>query len=93
MNANKISANNNCSSPLRIITGVVVVAFLLLFPRFVESPYAEYAEPVELLSQLGAVVDGLQLNWLREPESFDLRERWCAIADPLFAAAKRSTTA
>ena len=61
--------------------------------EFVPIVAAEYAEPVELLSQLGAVVDGLQLNWLREPDSFDLRERWCAIADPLFAAAKPSATA
>ena len=60
--------------------------------EFVPIVAAEYAEPVELLSQLGAVVDGLQLNWLREPESFDLRERWRAIADPLFAAAKRSSS-
>ena len=49
----------------------------------------EFAEPERLLNELGAVIDGLQLNWLREPESFDLRERWCAIADPLLAAAAR----
>jgi len=62
-----------------------------IIEEFVPIVAREYAEPVELLSQLGAVVDGLQLNWLREPDSFDLRERWCAIADLIFAAAKRST--
>jgi AcrR family transcriptional regulator len=50
---------------------------------------AEYANPEELLRQLIAIADGLQLNWLRDPEAFDLRERWRAIADPLLAAAAR----
>ncbi len=49
----------------------------------------EYAEPEELLRQLICVCDGLQLNWLREPESFDVRERWQALADPLLDAAAR----
>ncbi len=49
----------------------------------------EFADPERLLNELGAVIDGLQLNWLREPDSFDLRERWRAMADPLLAAAKR----
>jgi branched-chain amino acid transport system permease protein len=40
MNAKKIPANNNWASPLRMVTGIAVLAFLLLFPRFVESPYA-----------------------------------------------------
>lgn len=40
MNANKTTANSNWASTLRMVTGVAVLAFLLLFPRFVESPYA-----------------------------------------------------
>jgi len=50
---------------------------------------AEYEQPEELIRQLIAVSDGLQLNWLRDPSAFDLLERWHAIADPLLAAAKR----
>ncbi|MGC4175885.1 TetR/AcrR family transcriptional regulator [Demequina sp.] len=49
----------------------------------------EYANPEELIRQILAVADGLQLNWLRDPTAFDLRERWKAIADPLLAAAER----
>jgi len=54
---------------------------------------AEYAHPEELIRQLIAVADGLQLNWLRDPTAFDLLERWHAIADPLLAAAQRCETA
>jgi AcrR family transcriptional regulator len=49
----------------------------------------EYAEPEELIRQLIAVADGLQLNWLRDPSAFDLMERWHAISEPILAAAKR----
>lgn len=49
----------------------------------------EYAEPERLLRELICVADGLQLNWLREPDAFDLRERWRSIADPLLAAATK----
>ena len=49
---------------------------------------AEYANPEELIRQLIAVGDGLQLNWLRDPTAFDLLERWHAIADALLAAAE-----
>ena len=49
----------------------------------------EFAEPEQLLRRLICVADGLQLNWLREPDAFDLRERWHAIAEPLLAAAAR----
>ncbi len=50
---------------------------------------AEYENAEELIRQLIAIADGLQLNWLRDPGSFDLMERWKAIADPLLAAAER----
>jgi len=52
---------------------------------------AEFAEPRELAHALVAVIDGLQLNWLRDPEAFDLRARWASIADPLLAAAPPAT--
>lgn len=32
-----------------------------------------------------AILDGLQLSWLRDTEGFDLRAHWAAIADSLFA--------
>jgi len=50
---------------------------------------AEFAEPEELIRQLIAVSDGLQLNWLRDPTAFDLMERWHAISEPLLASAAR----
>lgn len=55
-----------------------------LFPLFA----AEFARPRELASQLFAIMDGLQLNWLRDPGAFDLRRRWDAVADAIFAAAE-----
>jgi AcrR family transcriptional regulator len=36
-----------------------------------------------------AILDGLQMSWLRDPDGFDLREHWDAIADSLFAHAGR----
>ena len=51
----------------------------------------DYAHPEEIICQVIPIIDGLQLNWLRDPQSFDLRERWDAIADALFAAAPRTT--
>lgn len=59
--------------------------------EFVPIIAFEYVEAEELMRQLISIIDGLQLNWLREPEAFDLRERWAAIADPLLAAAARCT--
>src|SRR6478735_8202651 len=49
----------------------------------------EYEDAEELLRRLICIVDGLQLNWLRDPEGFDLRARWKAIADPLLESASR----
>ena len=49
----------------------------------------EYDDAEELLRRLICIVDGLQLNWLRDPEGFDLRARWNAIADPLLESASR----
>lgn len=50
----------------------------------------EYAQSVELTWQLFHIMDGLQLAWLRDPEAFDLRERWRQMADAIFAAAEPS---
>jgi AcrR family transcriptional regulator len=52
---------------------------------------AEFEEPRELARRLFSVMDGLQLNWLRDPTAFDLRERWDAIADAIFASATPKT--
>jgi len=49
---------------------------------------AEFKDPMPLAHALVAVMDGLQLNWLRDRDAFDLRERWASIAEPLFAAAE-----
>jgi AcrR family transcriptional regulator len=49
----------------------------------------EYEDAEELLRRLICIVDGLQLNWLRDPEGFDLRARWNGIADPLLESASR----
>jgi hypothetical protein len=42
--------------------------------------------PADLLSVLPAVLDGLQMHWLMEPDTFDLRRQWAIVADALFAA-------
>jgi AcrR family transcriptional regulator len=62
----------------------------LIADQFVPILALEYSQPEELIGQVVSIVDGLQLNWLRDPDSFDLRDRWDAIADPLFAAAPPS---
>jgi hypothetical protein len=31
-------------------------------------------------------LDGLQMHWLMEPDTFDLRRQWAIVADALFAA-------
>jgi len=49
---------------------------------------AEFAHPRELAMQLFGVMDGLQLNWLRDRAAFGLRERWDAVADAIVAAAE-----
>lgn len=54
------------------------------FPLFA----AEFAHPRELALQLFAIMDGLQLNWLRDRDAFDLRSRWDAVADAVLAAAE-----
>ena len=43
------------------------------------------APPEELLDILPAVLDGLQMHWLMDPENFDLRAKWANVADALFA--------
>lgn len=49
---------------------------------------AEYREPGELARQLIAILDGLQLNWLRDREAFDLEKRFYAIVDPILDASR-----
>ena len=51
----------------------------------------EYLEPDELSQRLFAVMDGLQLPYLRDPGGFDLRGHWTAIADAVFGSAARRT--
>lgn len=35
--------------------------------------------------RLIAILDGLQLSWLRDPDGFDLRAQWADLAEQLFA--------
>ncbi|MFF3409616.1 hypothetical protein ACFYW8_26130 [Streptomyces sp. NPDC002742] len=48
--------------------------------------------PAELLHVLPAVLDGLQMHWLMDPENFDLRTQWAVVADALFARYPPSTS-
>lgn len=41
--------------------------------------------PAELVQALPAVLDGLQMHWLMDPDHFDLRRQWAIVADALFA--------
>ncbi|MFG2944480.1 TetR/AcrR family transcriptional regulator [Streptomyces adustus] len=47
--------------------------------------YTGTEAPAELLHVLPAVLDGLQVHWLMDPEHFDLRTQWAFVADALFA--------
>ncbi|HWS35541.1 MAG TPA: TetR/AcrR family transcriptional regulator, partial [Actinoplanes sp.] len=42
------------------------------------------ADPHGLAVQVVAMMDGLQIQWLREPETFDLVSAWEAAAVKLF---------
>jgi AcrR family transcriptional regulator len=55
--------------------------------RFVEQirQYVSPSAPADLLSVLPAVLDGLQMHWLMDPDGFDLRTQWTIVADALFA--------
>ncbi|MBR7833007.1 TetR/AcrR family transcriptional regulator [Actinospica durhamensis] len=44
------------------------------------------ARPETLAKQIIAMMDGLQLQWLRNPESTDLVQEWQIAAEALFAA-------
>jgi AcrR family transcriptional regulator len=58
---------------------------------YVEPMFAqEYAEPRQLAAVLFATMDGLQLNWLRDPSAFDLAQAWDQVADAVLAAAPRA---
>jgi AcrR family transcriptional regulator len=55
--------------------------------RWVEQ-IQQHVDPgpaAELITVLPAVLDGLQMHWLMDPENFDLREQWAVVADALFA--------
>jgi AcrR family transcriptional regulator len=62
--------------------------------RWVEQiqRHVDRAVPAELITVLPAVLDGLQMHWLMDPENFDLREQWAIVADALFAAADNPPT-
>ena len=54
------------------------------------AAYAALAEPLtdrpELLArQIMAMMDGLQIHWLRDPEATDLVQEWETAAEVLFA--------
>lgn len=55
------------------------------------SPYfaPQYRDPEALVRRIIAIWDGVQLQYLRDRDAFDLRGHWKAIADPLFAAYRR----
>jgi AcrR family transcriptional regulator len=63
--------------------------------RYFEGRTTRWAEQIdrqvapgasaELINVLPAVLDGLQMHWLMDPENFDLRARWAIVADALFA--------
>lgn len=40
-------------------------------------------QPVQMAQRLMAILDGLQLSWLRDPTGFDLAAHWRAVADRL----------
>ena len=44
-------------------------------------------DPVALAGQVVAMMDGLQIQWLREPAAIDLPQAWAAAADRLFGPA------
>jgi AcrR family transcriptional regulator len=44
------------------------------------------ADPRELAAQVVAMMDGLQIQWLREPDTVDLVAAWQSAAGRLFAA-------
>jgi len=53
------------------------------------AAYAALAEhltdrPEELARQIVAMMDGLQIQWLRNPETTDLVQVWRAAAEVLF---------
>ncbi|GIF12124.1 TetR/AcrR family transcriptional regulator [Actinoplanes teichomyceticus] len=55
--------------------------------EFSELARGLVAEPETLAGQVMALMDGLQIQWLRDPARFDLVTAWTAAARVLFAAA------
>lgn len=52
--------------------------------RFAGLAGSQVADPHGLAVQVVAMMDGLQIQWLREPETFDLVSAWEAAAARLF---------
>jgi hypothetical protein len=52
----------------------------------------EFPDPVAAASDLIAIMDGIQLQWLRSPEAFDLLGAWRRLADAYFATHGRGAT-
>lgn len=51
-----------------------------------------FADPVDVASQLIAIMDGVQMQWLRFPEKRDLFSLWKPLADAVFNTAQRAST-
>jgi AcrR family transcriptional regulator len=45
----------------------------------------DFEEPYDAARLIVAILDGLQLHWLQDPEGFDLQAQWAVVADSLFA--------
>ncbi|WP_194903647.1 TetR/AcrR family transcriptional regulator [Catenulispora rubra] len=51
------------------------------------------AQPQSLARQILATMDGLQLQWLRDPDSVDLVKEWTAASEVIFGQAGQQTSA
>jgi hypothetical protein len=66
-------------------------AYFVRRQKLAAAAYAALAEsltdrPELLARQIMAMMDGLQIQWLRDPEATDLVTEWEAAAETLFAA-------
>jgi AcrR family transcriptional regulator len=50
----------------------------------------EFPDPLTAASDLISIMDGIQLQWLRRPEAFDLVAAWARLADAYFTAHGRT---
>jgi hypothetical protein len=51
----------------------------------------EFQDPDRLLRLLRAVIDGLRLRRMRDPDNFDWRTEWSAVRDAVYAASPLHT--